>query len=493
METIHMKTVDPVSQQLLRLAAGQGLELNWERYERLQPQDGFLRLGLSCPFGCMHGPCRVDPFGRWALRGICGLDRDGMAAAFLLRLCLNGVLEALAAGAATDKGWLPVWPDALRPLVAAALEKLGGGPHRPSEPFEAAALLQRPGQTPEVMIQRSLRLGILALGAAHTVAADAGPAETGVCRAGYGLLGGDAAVIGTAGKLPPNSVKDLFEATQADGSGIRMLSLGDWVPVDGGYLPMAGSSGEAELLLSSGLISLLWCGPGADPSLPALCRDLGIPVVFADPPTAAEDLMASALKARQSGSRPAFTPDEAPVGEGRVMLTAGALAAEIERYPERQIAVLGGWDSPQQPLGWIPTEVAPVISDEKMLVAGWGDAALWMVKRGLCSSSAVSHPVCVLDARQGPLMVLAAAAASGRPAAVRGVCYTGLRGCSDLAVGVGVAALGVPVCFATPLPLWGSRRVIDGLEHTIRELGGVLTHFDQPAGADAVLEWFNRK
>ncbi len=64
METIHLKTVDPISQKLLLSASQLGLELPWERFEKLQPQDGFLRLGLSCPFGCMQGPCRIDPFGR---------------------------------------------------------------------------------------------------------------------------------------------------------------------------------------------------------------------------------------------------------------------------------------------------------------------------------------------------------------------------------------------------------------------------------------------
>ena len=48
MESIHVKTVDPVGQELLRGAAAKGLDLGWERYERLQPQDGFLRTGLSC-------------------------------------------------------------------------------------------------------------------------------------------------------------------------------------------------------------------------------------------------------------------------------------------------------------------------------------------------------------------------------------------------------------------------------------------------------------
>ena len=129
METIHFKTVDPVSQDLLRGAAQKGLSLNWERYEKQQPQDGFLRLGLSCPYGCMQGPCRIDPYGRGAQRGICGMDRDTMAAAFLLRLALQGVLEMGSASAA--KGDRIVWPASLDKKASAALKKFGNRSRSP--------------------------------------------------------------------------------------------------------------------------------------------------------------------------------------------------------------------------------------------------------------------------------------------------------------------------------------------------------------------------
>ena len=99
MDTIHLKTVDPLSQDLLKSAFERGIKLNWDRYEKLQPQDGFLRVGLSCPYGCLQGPCRIDPLGRGPERGLCGLDRDRMVAALLLRLTLNGVLEAMNDGA----------------------------------------------------------------------------------------------------------------------------------------------------------------------------------------------------------------------------------------------------------------------------------------------------------------------------------------------------------------------------------------------------------
>ena len=121
MESIHLKTVDPISQKLLLSASQLGLELSWERFEKLQPQDGFLRLGLSCPYGCMQGPCRIDPFGRGPQNGVCGLAKDEMAAGLLLRLCLQGTMDAMAGVFSEDEPPAIEFSPALRALVDKAL------------------------------------------------------------------------------------------------------------------------------------------------------------------------------------------------------------------------------------------------------------------------------------------------------------------------------------------------------------------------------------
>jgi len=61
METIHFKTVDPVSQELLRGASRRGVELNWERYEKQQPQDGSCVSGLPAPTGVCRVPAGSIP------------------------------------------------------------------------------------------------------------------------------------------------------------------------------------------------------------------------------------------------------------------------------------------------------------------------------------------------------------------------------------------------------------------------------------------------
>ncbi len=164
METIHFKTVDPVSQDLLREASRGGIELNWERYEKQQPQDGFLRLGLSCPYGCLQGPCRIDPFGRGATGGICGLDRDGMAAASLLRLTLQGALEIMDEQQAARRAQEITWPISLDGRAAAALVHAGGGPLSIRELAESAVMLARPSAPAAAIVRQAVRLGLLGLG-----------------------------------------------------------------------------------------------------------------------------------------------------------------------------------------------------------------------------------------------------------------------------------------------------------------------------------------
>jgi hypothetical protein len=112
-----------------------------------------------------------------------------------------------------------------------------------------------------------------------------------------------------------------------------------------------------------------------------------------------------------------------------------------------------------------------------------------MMKRGLASSKQTS-PVRILDDREGPLLAVKALAGSGRLKDLKGVCFTGLKSCRDLAVALGLATLGIRVCVAVSLPLWGSEGGRKLLEEKLGAQGGSLTHFDHPAQAEEILDWF---
>jgi hypothetical protein len=485
METIHFKTVDPVSQDLLRGASQKGIGLNWERYEKQQPQDGFLRLGLSCPYGCMQGPCRIDPYERGADRGICGLDRDGMAAASLLRLVLQGIMEAMHLHQADHYGAEIAWPAPLDKKAAAAMEKFGGAPLFTREIIESAIMLTRPSATPEAIVRQSVRLGILGIGLAEQDRKTEKSSGFMGCRVGYGLLAGDAIMIGMAGQIPEASVQALIEETAGlKNPEVRLVSLGDWIPAGNNLIPIVSTSGEAETVLASGRLNLLLAGPQTDPGLLALCGKMKVPLVLSVDNPGAAAILKQARAAFDRRIPVSFTPDATLIGEGKVSLGAAEMETALQDGHSAKIALLGGADTLLQSLGHLPVELAKALRGENHAVASWGDAALWMVKQDL--------PIGILEANEGPLTAVRVLAAKGKLSALKGICFTGLKGCREFTFALGLAALGLKVSVAVPLPLWGSEKVRTTLQENLAAAGGILTHFDHPAQADEILNWFLR-
>ena len=88
-QKIDEKSVDPASQIMLHKAEQEGIETAWDRYEKQLPQCSFGQLGICCR-NCNMGPCRVDPFGEGAEKGICGATADIIVARNLLRTIAAG-------------------------------------------------------------------------------------------------------------------------------------------------------------------------------------------------------------------------------------------------------------------------------------------------------------------------------------------------------------------------------------------------------------------
>lgn len=487
MESIQIKTVDPISQELLKSSYQRGLKLSWDRFERLQPQDGFLRIGLSCPYGCLQGPCRIDPFGRGPDRGLCGLDRDGMVAALLLRLALSGALEAMPEDKPVSE---PSWASSLKAAFSHALKNLGGDRISSKDIQKAAALLNRPMEPPERMITQALRLSLLTIGWLSKGPASRERKKSLPLRVGYGLLSEKEVNIGICGRPSPEFLKTLLaEADKNLSATGQVLSLGEFISLGGSYLPIVCTSGESELVLSSGKINFLIAGSGTDPSLIELCRTLNIPAASSMDPKSVRDSVAKANEQRRATVQPGFSRPSSLVEEAEVAAGSSVLEAYFQKAPAKKLIFLGGADHPYHPLGWIPTEVTPALQGKGFAVTGWGDCGLWMVKKGLTSPKK-KRPVQVLDGRQWPVPALKALAASGRLKDVKGICYTGVKSCQDMAAALGLAGLGFRVGTAVPLPLWGSQKVRNFLREKLAAMGGSLTHFDHPARAEEILDWF---
>jgi len=74
---------------MLGIAEEGGYSTAWDRWEAMQPQCGFGRLGICCRI-CNMGPCRIDPFGNGPQTGVCGADADTIAARNLVRMIAAG-------------------------------------------------------------------------------------------------------------------------------------------------------------------------------------------------------------------------------------------------------------------------------------------------------------------------------------------------------------------------------------------------------------------
>ena len=479
METIHFKTVDPVSQDLLRGASQNGIGLNWERYEKQQPQDGFLRLGLCCPYGCMQGPCRIDPFGRGTQSGICGLDRDGMVAAFLLRLSLQGALETMALHPGSTE---IAWPAPRASKAGAVLGETGDQPLSFAEILEGVRMLARPFAAPETLIRQAIRLGLFSVGLNGQAKPES---AAGAIRVGYGLLAGEAIRIGVTGRVPQATVEALRKETAGlKNPEVHLVSLGDWIPAGEEFLPIACTTGEAETVLSSGRLDLLIAGDGTDQGILALCGNIKLSVISSASNTGIVEILKRARDAFDRRIPGIFTPDAALIAEGRVNLGNNDILSTLKNGGSAKIALIGGADTLLHSMGHLPTELGKALRAEDHAVASWGDAALWMMKQDL--------PVGILEAQEGPLTAVRALADAGKLPSLRGICFTGLRSSREFTVALGLAALGLKVLIATPLPFWGSEKVRTLLRENLALAGGILAHFDHPVRPDEILDWFLR-
>jgi hypothetical protein len=416
-----------------------------------------------------------------------------MVAALLLRLSLIGALEALNDISTPHRISEVSWPAPLNEMVTQALKNLEGDSLSIGEIYRTAFILQRPQETPEQMILQALRLGIFTLGLLEQrqTSLDApGPLP---CKAGYGLLAGDKITIGICGHPSQEIIEALLQESSRKASHrVQLVSLGDWIRVNDGFLPFACTSGEAELSLISGKINLIVAGSGADPSISELCRQIEGPLVADQEVRETEEILRLARKSNSIPTPRSFNPDPSLVQEARVIMAARQLEDSLKgKGSAVRLALLGGADTPQLSCGWIPVELASALRAEGCLVAGWGDAALWMLKNGLASEG-VKQPVRILDPHLGPLLALKAMAVLGRLEDLRGICFTGLKACRDLSVALGLASLGLKISLAVPLPLWGSERVRTFLTEKLAAGGGLLTHFDHPAHAQEILDWFTK-
>jgi anaerobic carbon-monoxide dehydrogenase catalytic subunit len=83
------KSVDGSVNHMLKSLSGKNVETVWDRSERQGPRCGFGELGICCR-NCNMGPCRIDPFGEGASKGVCGATADVIVARNFCRMIAAG-------------------------------------------------------------------------------------------------------------------------------------------------------------------------------------------------------------------------------------------------------------------------------------------------------------------------------------------------------------------------------------------------------------------
>jgi hypothetical protein len=484
METIHLKSADPLSQAMLRSAALNGVELIWERAEKLQPQDGFLRLGLSCPYDCLLGPCRIDPFGQGADKGICGLDRDSMVAATLYRLCHRGLLETLNIVPAAARDLENTCPVKVKDLANQVLGSHGLPPLSGSSLLDTVLRTAQGPMNHEKLLLGALHLSLLNLVLAGSSQRGEHPGF-GACSAGYGVINGDSACIGFCGTPSPELVRALHRQTVgAQTETAHLVALGAWIPGDGGYLPLACSSGASELLLSSGAVNLVVAGLDADPALFQLCRRLNIPAVTGTAEASAMEILQTACSRHKQSSRPQLFSDVPPARDFTVHSSGKSPSGLVSRKQSGRVGLICGSDMPHMTMGKISQELSAALNNDGMILGGWGDACWWIMNHEQDPSFVAFDPL------TGPLLAVLDLAEAGGFDRLDGICYTGLKRCREFATALGLAFLGCRVSIAVPIPILGSREVCRSLSEKLRVSGGELVHFDHPAETEELTAWF---
>lgn len=84
MSDAEKKSIDRASQEMIKKAQDENIQISWDRLKAQEPQCGFGQLGLCCTI-CNMGPCRISPFGEGAECGVCGANADTIAARNLAR------------------------------------------------------------------------------------------------------------------------------------------------------------------------------------------------------------------------------------------------------------------------------------------------------------------------------------------------------------------------------------------------------------------------
>jgi len=510
MDLIQRKTIDKTVERFIQKAAVEGVDLAWDRYEGQVPECGFCEAGLSCR-DCLQGPCISHPFKADINKvGICGKDKDILAAHTLLRLVIKGTMACLdqASDLAADAGGAP--SQAVASLFGKFdLSGLKGVPASAVKAWKAA------GVAPE--------------GIARDVVKASQKLEGGVCNVSETLLWAfKCSLLGYAAMVLKNDVKEAVfgEAVPSDvqtdigaldPAKPNLVMYGEFSPSlkakiaaacdKGGVgvyavaselvpgkvsVPLLTNHVSQEVPIMTGAVDLIVAGDQfVNPSLVSLATRWNVPIesVQTLKPGESDDAFAAFLVDKTKDSkriRAAFKRDvpgtakAARMGYSAGNLDMKKIASAVSGGAVRGIAVFAGYDNTKLSQDFELTTMAEIFLKQGILCVAEGDASVALSKYGYltpgadiaCSDGvkstleALGTP-CVIDVSSYGagdfLSGLSAAAGKDLKDLPVAVVFAEASRTIDVVKAMAFTSLGVKTYFWPFLPVSGSAAVMGAL------------------------------
>ncbi len=445
MEFIQKKSLDTSVEHFLPRAAEEGHALIWDRFEAQLPECGFCEAGLSCR-DCLQGPCIAHPFKDADKKGVCGKDKDILAAQTLLRLAVKGTLAALdqvsdlarvvttgqmkpkrkgrADQAAADlarlltdgnakllklfpKAMVEAWraagvcPEGLGRDLFKAAQKVEGGMTGVGETLlwaVKAALLGSMAQRLQGELKRA-------------VFGDVKPTALSV---GLGLLAGDVPTILLAGRVSPVLKQQV--ALEADKKRVRVLGLcTDPLIPPFSFAPVTNYGSQEIALLTGAVDVLVAADQFVNPSLARLAKDWQVQVVETEGLMPEKSLEALARGIVEKAGRahdlrrriPRDVPEAmapAVMGFSAESLDGAKIAKALRAGKIKGVVLLGGSNNVKLPQDNEMLAMATELLKGDVLCLSTGEASVGLGKYGLLNPAERSrHCGAALEAVLGSL------------------------------------------------------------------------------------------
>jgi carbon-monoxide dehydrogenase catalytic subunit len=534
MEYIQRKTADRAVNHFLLKAADQEITVAWDRFEGQLPECGFCESGLSCR-DCLQGPCISHPFRGQSKLGVCGKDKDVLAAQSLLRLVLKGTMSYLdqlndfineiQAGAVQ-----PVDKDQTEQTVKAVMELLHTGNSAAAEEFSApllegwkiAGIMPRGiandvfkasqrleggiSQMEETLLW-SFKSALLACMADRLQnrlkAAVFGGTRAAELEVNLGILRKDGPIALLYGPIAPVLKQRIAQAAQEKNVAVMGVCTDPLLPPYR-FLPVTTYVSQ-EIPLMTGAVDLIVTGSQfVNPSLAEVAKDWKVTVVpadgldqAADPNALAQKIVAQAAHSHEM--RQNITRDIPMVKESAVMGYCAAqididkIVAALEGGKIKGIAILAGSNNVKYTQDEMLVTIAKQFLAEDILCISDGEASVSLAKYRLLDparrdkdcGAGVNELLASLGDNVPSVIdwcltdfLLALDAAGAKALSEYPICayFPEANRTAEVTQAMWTVAMGVSAYFWPCLPVTGSARTRQALSDFCRQKFGATLH-----------------